>query len=349
MELSRRRGVKTVGKSMSTKTPFFKAFGPLLFGRPGKKTLQKIGRINSLQELYEIFGHLLPDGLLAATEKGANSRDRLFNTEVTFWAFAAQILSPGTACREILRRVEAWWQEFGDEGAPSSSTSAYCQARARLEPAVLELIRAEIAWSLEKNVLKEERWLGGRTIKIVDGTGISMPDTPENQALWPQSAEQQPGCGFPMMKLVGLFSLSSGAFLESVSGNKHVHESTLFRGLWGKLQKGDILLADRGFSSYAAIAGLQQQRGVDSVMRLHQMRKSDFRAGTCLGPQDRLVVWQKPKQTEAWSTAEYAALPETLTLRMIRLTVAVAGFRTKSVVLITTLLNPEVYPADELR
>jgi len=349
MELPRRRAVKTVAKCMSNKTPFFKAFGPLLFGRPARKTLGKIGRINSLQDLYEIFGHLLPEGLLAATEKGTNSRDRLFNTEVTFWAFAAQILSPGTACREILRRVEAWWQEFGDEEAPSSSTSAYCQARARLEPAVLELIRAEIAWSLEKNVLKEERWLGGRTIKIVDGTGISMPDTPENQALWPQSSEQQPGCGFPMMKLVGLFSLSSGAFLESVSGNKHVHESTLFRGLWGKLQKGDILLADRGFSSYAAIAGLQQQRGVDSVMRLHQMRKSDFRAGTCLGPEDRLVVWQKPKQTEAWSAAEYAALPETLTLRMIRLTVAVAGFRTKSVVLITTLLDPEAYPADELR
>lgn len=335
---------------MSNKTPFFKAFGPLLFGRPAGRTLKKLGRLNSLQELYEIFGHLLPDGLLAATEKGTNSRTRLFNTQVTFWAFAAQILSPGTACREIVRRVEAWWQEgFGGGEAPSSSTSAYCQARARLEPAVLELIRAEIAWCLEKNVLQEERWLGGRAIKIVDGTGISMPDTPENQALWPQSGGQQPGCGFPMMKLVGLFSLGSGAFLESVSGNKHVHESTLFRGLWGKLQKGDILLADRGFSSYAAIAGLQQQRGVDSVMRLHQMRKSDFRTGRRLGPEDRLVVWQKPQRTETWSAEEHAALPETLTLRMIRLRVAVAGFRTKSVVLVTTLLDPEAYPAGELR
>jgi hypothetical protein len=337
-------------KIMASKTPFFKAFGPLLFGRPAAGPLKKLARLTALQELYEIFGHLLPEGLLAASKKGVNSRDRLFNPEVTFWAFAAQILSPGTACREIVRRVEAWWQEGRGGGpAPSSSTSAYCQARARLEPAVLELIRGEIAWNLEKNVLQDERWLGGRTIKIVDGTGISMPDTAENQALWPQSGEQQAGCGFPMMKLVGLFSLSSGALLESVTGNKHVHESTLFRGLWGKLQKGDIVLADRGFSSYAAIAGLQQQRRVDSLMRLHQMRKADFRTGRRLGPEDRLVVWQKPQRTESWSEEEFAALPETLTLRMIRLRVAAPGFRTKSVVLVTTLLDPVAYPAEEVR
>jgi len=231
---------------MSSKTPFFQAFGPLLFGRAAPRLMRKVGRLNSLQELYELFGHLLPDHLLAASEAGVNSRDRVFNTQVTFWAFAAQILSPGTACREIVRRVEAWWQEtFGDEDAPSTSTSAYCQARARLDPATLELVRGQIAWSLERNVLAEERWLGGRPVKIVDGTGISMPDTPENQALWPQSRTQAPGCGFPAMKLVGLFSLGSGALLEAATGNLHVHESTLFRTLWSKLQKGDIVLADR--------------------------------------------------------------------------------------------------------
>jgi hypothetical protein len=337
-------------KTMSSKTPFFKAFGPLLFGRPARRILQKIGRLDSLQELYEIFGHLLPDELLAASEAGVGSRERVFSKQVTFWAFVAQILSPGTACREIVRRVEAWWQETrSDQPAPSSSTSAYCQARARLEPAALRLIRGEVAFALEKNVLKDERWLSGRTVKIVDGTGLSMPDTAENQALWPQSSAQEPGCGFPMLKLVGLFSLSSGAILESAWGSQRVHESTLFRGLWSNLQKGDILLADRGFSSYAAIAGLLQQRGVDSVMRLHQMRKSDFRTGRRLGPDDRLVVWQKPQRTEAWTEEEYAALPETLTLRMIRLKVTSPGLRTKSVVLVTTLLDEATYPAEELR
>ena len=350
MEIAREGGAGLLEKSMASKTPFFKAFGPLLFGRPAGRAMAKLGRLNSLQELYEIFGHLLPERLLAPTEKGINSRERLFSTQVTFWAFAAQILSPGTACLEIVRRVEAWWQERTGAGeAPRSSTSAYCQARARLDPAALELIRAEIAWSLERNVLSEERWLGGRTVKIVDGTGISMPDTPANQELWPQSGEQEAGCGFPAMKLVGLFSLASGALLATATGNKHEHESTLFRTLWGKFQKGDIVLADRGFSSYATLAGLQRQRGVDSVMRLHQMRKADFRSGRRLGPEDRLVVWKKPQRTEAWSETEFAGLPETLTLRMIRLRVAAPGFRTKSVVLVTTLVDAEAYPAEQLR
>jgi hypothetical protein len=351
MDLARHGRAERLGKSMPNTTPFFKAFGPLLFGRPARRTLQKIGRLNSLQELYELFGHLLPEQLLAASEKGVNSRDRLFSTQVTFWAFAAQILSPGTACREIVRRVEAWWQEsVGGDQAQSSSTSAYCQARARLEPATLELIRGELCWSLERNVSKEERWLGGRPVKIVDGTGISMPDTPENQALWPQPTSQQPGCGFPMLKLVGLFSLSSGALLEAATGNLHAHDSTLFRGLWSKLRKGDIVLADRGFCSYATLAALQGQRGVDCVMRLHQARSADLRRGRALGPQDRLVVWQKPAQrTEGWSGSEFAALPETLTLRLIRLQVSAKGFRTQSVVLVTTLLDAAAYPADRLR
>jgi hypothetical protein len=343
-------GAKELEENMPSKTPFFKAFGPLLFGRPAKRAFAKLGRMDALQELYEIFGHLVPDRLLAPSDKGVNSRERIFSPQVTFWAFAAQILSPGTACREIVRRVEAWWRErFDADQTPSASTSAYCQARARLDPAVLEIVRAEIAWGLEKNVLKEERWLGGRSVKIVDGTGISMPDTEENQAQWPQPSGQEVGLGFPSMKLVGLFSLSSGALLESANGNKHVHESTLFRSLWSKLQKGDIVLADRGFCSYAAMAGLLQHRGVDSVMRLHQMRKADFRTGRRLGPDERLIVWNKPQRTEAWSEEEFAALPATLTLRLIRLRVGTPGFRTKSVLLVTTLVDPIACPADEIR
>jgi hypothetical protein len=336
---------------MPATTPFFQAFGPLLFGRPARRALQKIARIDSLAELYDLFGHLLPERLLAPAQAGAGSRQRLFSTQVTFWAFAAQILSPGTACREIVRRVEAWWQEQGgDEQGPSASTSAYCQARARLDPATLELIRGELCWSLERHVLQEERWLAGRPVKIVDGTCLSLPDTLENQALWPQPKGQQPGCGFPVLKLVGLFSLSSGALLAAQSGNLHVHESMLFRGLWDKLRTGDIVLADRAFCSYAALAALQAQRGVDSVVRLHQKRPVDFRSGQPLGPEDRLVTWQKPAQrTESWSAAEFAALPETLSLRMIRLRVTVAGFRTQRVVLVTTLLDPVAYPAEALR
>jgi hypothetical protein len=335
---------------MPNRTPFFKAFGPLLFGRPVRRALAKLERFDSLQELYELFGHLFPERLLEPSAQGRTRRERTFTAQVTFWAFVAQILSPGSSCREMVRRVDAWWQRTAGDGvALSGSTSAYCQARARLDLTALELVAGHLCWSLERNVLGEERWLAGRPVKIVDGTCLSMPDTAANQSCWPQPTSQQPGCGFPMLKLVGLFSLSSGALLETATGNLHVHESVLFRSLWNKLQPKDVILADRGFCSYATLAALQA-RGVDSVMRLHQKRPSDFRSGKALGPEDRLVVWHKPAQrTAEWSAAEFAVLPASLTLRMIGLDVAAQGFRTRRAVLITTLLDPILYPADALR
>jgi hypothetical protein len=335
---------------MANTTPFLKAFGPLLFGRRARGAVRQVDRLESLQELYELFAHLFPPRLLDTAEAGANSRQRVFTPQVTFWAFVAQVLSPASPCREVVRRVQAWWERTAHEAAGlSASSSAYCQARARLDPGALELISKHLSWSLEANVLGQERWRQGRAVKIVDGTTLSMPDTPANQERWPQPSGQKPGCGFPLMKLVGLFSLSSGALLESVTSDQHRHESLLFRALWEKLSPSDIVLADRGFCSYAALAALQR-RGVDSVMRLHQGRPVDFRHGQALGPADRLITWQKPtRRPEAWNEEEFAALPETLSLRMIRLQVAAKGFRTRTVVLVTTLLDAKLYPAKALR
>ena len=250
-----------------------------------------------------------------------------------------------------MRKVEAWWRRAQGEAftGMSASSSAYCQARARLDLQPLELICAQLAWNLARGVLEEERPLGKRPIKIVDGTMLSMPDTPENQAVWPQSSSQQPGLGFPAMKLVGVFSLESGALLESATGSLRDHESTLFRRLWGKLKRGDIVLGDRGFCSYLNLAALSQ-RGIDGVMRLHQARPLDFRAGKRLGFDDRLVTWSRPAQgPEGMSQQEFAALPGTLAVRLIRLRVSAAGFRTRTVVLATTLTDPVAYPADTLR
>jgi len=334
---------------MPNQTPFFQAFGPLLFGRPARAALARLSKLDSLQELYAIFGDLFPQRLLSPTEKGANSRRRSLPAQVTFWAFVWQVLSPGTSCRETVRKVEAWWR-WGQRGARRGlSPSAYCQARARLDSQTLKLIHDSLAWNLERNTLGAEHWLEGRVVKIVDGTMCSMPDTAANQQRWPQSSWQKPGLGFPLMKLVGLFSLGSGALLEHTTGDLHVHESQLFRQLWESLEKRDVILADRGFCSYAAIASLAL-RGVDSVMRLHALRKADFRSGKALGQGERLVTWTKPAQrTPAWSAQEFAALPEQLVLRMIRLEVAAPGFRTRRVILITTLLDCELYPAEEVR
>jgi hypothetical protein len=334
---------------MARSTPFFKAFGPLLFGRRSKSALDSIAKLESLDDLYAIFGDLFAERLLERSAKGANSRRRSLPPQVTFWAFVAQALSPKSSCREVVRRVEAWWHWGQLRSAPSVSPSAYCQARQRLSLDTLRLIRAQVAWQMERTVLKQEQWLEGREVKIVDGTSFSMPDTAANQAVWPQPSGQQPGCGFPVAKMVGLFSLSSGALLEESVGNLHVHDSLLFTSLWDRLSKGDIVLGDRGFCSYGAMAALLG-RGVDSVMRLHQLRKTDWRRGRHLGPGDRLVTWSRPGPApEHWTQAQWDLLPAQLSVRLVRVIVQTPGFRTRTVLIATTLCDPQLYPADALR
>jgi hypothetical protein len=334
---------------MASRTPFFKAFGPLLFGRRNQSALDSISKLDGLDDLYAIFGDLFAERLLERSDKGANSRVRVLPPHVTFWAFVAQALSPKSSCREVVRRAEAWWRWGQLRSAPKVSASAYCQARQRLNLSTLRLIREQVAWQVERTVLKAERWLEGREVKIVDGTSFSMPDTAANQAVWPQPRGQQPGCGFPVAKMVGLFSLASGALLEESVGNLHVHDSLLFASLWDRLSKGDIVLGDRAFCSYGAMAALHQ-RGVDTVMRLHQLRKTDWRRGQRLGPGDRVVTWTKPtRPPEHWLQAQWELLPAQLAVRLLRVVVETAGFRTRTVLLATTLSDAELYPADALR
>jgi hypothetical protein len=334
---------------MPLKTPFFKAFGPLLFGRGKTSTLRAVAELESLEDLYAIFGHLFEVHLLEPTAKGVNSRSRRLSAAVTFWAFVAQALSPRSSCREVTRRMEAWWRWGNLRSAQTITPSAYCQARQRLTLDTLQLIAGQVAWSMERHVLKNERWRAGREVKIIDGTGLSMPDTPANQAAWPQPVGQKPGCGFPVLKMAGLFSLASGALLEYTTDHHHTHDSTLFRQLWPKLKKGDIVLADRAFCSYGAMAALQH-RDIDTVVRLHQLRKSDLRFGRRLGIGDRLVVWNKPKSCpEVWSKDEFERLPAQLPVRLVRTVIAAAGFRTRAVLIATTLTDAEKYPADAIR
>ncbi len=335
---------------MPNRTPFFQAFGPLLFGRRPRSAIEKVKKIGSLGELYELFGDLLPEGLLSASEEGPNSRERILTPKMTFWAFVSQVLDVGSSCRDVVRKVEAWWRWMQKDRREEAALtpSAYCQARARLDMQTLRLIHGHLAWSLERRVPGSQLWLG-RRVKIVDGTTLSMPDTSGNQQRWPQSTSQKEGLGFPCMKLTGIFCLASGGLADYATGTLHQHESVLFRSLWEKLEKGDVMLGDRGFCSYAALAGLSQ-RGIDSVMRLHQARKVSFREGRRLGKDDRLVTWQKPAQrTEAWSREEWEALPGSLSLRLIRLHVRMPGFRTREVTLVTTLTDAIAYPADALR
>jgi len=337
---------------MSLCTPLFAAFKTLLFGKPRLSAIEKLlrrdGRPHSLSQYQEAFGHFIPQALLACAAEGINSRARMFPPVVIFWAFLAQVLERGSSCRDALRRITAWWQ-FEDPTAPlpSTKTGGYCQARARLADPVLAQIGTHLADQLERNVPTEERWQG-RRVKIIDGTGASMPDTAENQAVWPQPRSQKPGCGFPQVKLVGLFSQGSGALLHLAEGNIHQHELLLARQLWPHLEPADVVLADRGFCSYLDLSEIARL-GADAVMRLHQARRADFRQGRRLGPHDRLVTWQKPAQCPAsWTPEAFAALPATLTLRLVRYRIETAGFRSEEVILVTTLLDAAAYPVSAL-
>jgi hypothetical protein len=336
---------------MRSSTPFFQAFGPLLFGRAPKSPLadllKKVKNISSLADLMAAFGCLIPEALLAPAKKGAHSRQRQYSRATTFWAFLSQVLSPGCACREAVRKVQAWFALQGGDIDPSGDTTAYCNARKKLDDKMLQRIHQQLADQIQRKSPLSDLWRGHH-VKVVDGTTLSMPDTASNQADYPQPSSQKPGCGFPCMKLVGLFSLATGALLDFAKDNLHIHESVLFRKLWRLLRPGDLLLADRGFCSYFALATLLDGN-VQSLMRLHQARRHDLRQGKCLGPNDRLVTWQKPAQRPAGLTeAQFDALPAVLQVRIVKLDVSAKGFRTRAITLVTTLLDASLYPLQAL-
>ena len=336
---------------MDQNTQFLPGLSHLLCGRQRRSQLDQLRaqseqwRQSTLSRLCEIFGPWLPTALLAPTAKGINSRQRTYPLPLTFWAFLSQVLSPGSSCREVVRKVQAWYAPQNQR--PDSGTSAYCQARRRLPLACLTELHQTLAAKLSARITTPERWLG-RCVKVVDGTGVSMPDTVANQKVWPQPAGQKPGCGFPVVKLAACFCLASGALLQWVEGTLKEHDFRLLQKLRFAFNKGDVVLADRGFSSFPSLATLLAC-GVDAVMRVHHFRKLDWRAGQRLGRRDRLVTWKKNQfQGKLWTAAQWAQLPGELTVRLVEIVVTVPGFRTQKLVLVTTLLDAQTYSAEAL-
>jgi hypothetical protein len=324
-------------------TPLFPAWRGR-FANLGRR-LNRV-RQQSLLQLDLLLYPLLPAGLLSQADEGPNSRERVYTIRRTFFGFLFQVLKPECSCREIVRQILALCALHTEEDSASPSTSAYCQARQRLPWDILPRLRCALAARADRAC---ELWKGF-CIKVVDGTGISLPDTPKNQRAYPQPGGQKPGCGFPLLKLVGVFSLATGALLDYAKGNKHQHELGLLQRLLDTFKAGDLLLADRGFSTYALMA-LLWLRDAHSLFRLHHARPRDFRKGKRLGKDDRLLVWRKP---DPWQkprfipTSLWRRLPKELSVRMVRFTLEIPGYRTKSVTLITTLLDPKLYPAAEL-
>jgi hypothetical protein len=262
-------------------TPFFPAFRAWL--APLGRRLRPL-RPQSLGHLELLLAPFLPPGLLAQADEGPNSRDRIFSVRRTFFGFLYQVLQPKTPCREIVRPIQALFA-LHDQGPVDEGTGAYCQARKRLPLDTLCRVRVAVAAAGDKAA---ELWHGLRP-KVIDGTTVSAPDTPKNQRAYPPSASQKPGCGFPLIRLVGVFSLASGVLLDYAKGNKHQHEVRLLWKLFETFKRGDLAVADRGFCSYVwmALFGL---RGVASLFRLHQARPADLRRGKRLGRNDRLFT-----------------------------------------------------------
>jgi len=214
---------------MNSSTPFFKCFGPLLFGKPPVSALAeafaKFSECTSLSLLRKTFGAYIPQALLARTPSGTNNRRRIFSLDVVFWSFFDQVQTPNGSCREAVRKVMALWRRRfprENDSAMSADTSAYCQARAKIPLDVMDKINAHLVDRIQSHIPHDQLWYG-RHVKLVDGTGLSLPDTPANQAHWPQSKSQQPGCGFPSMSLTGIFCLLTGALLKAAHGDRHTH------------------------------------------------------------------------------------------------------------------------------
>ena len=270
-------------------------------------------------------------------------RERLFSPVVTFWMFLSQVLSDNASCQEMVAKaLAALWLTEAKQA--SADNSAYCQARKRWPEFLLQDLAQQTATELECQVSSRQLWRG-RRVKIVDGSSVSMPDTRANQRAYPQPEGQKPGCGFPVMRLVVVFSLATGVILRAARGSLLKSERALLQCLTEIFLPGEILLADRGFCSFADLYMLMS-RGVDAILRQHSNRSAGVRCKQRLGRGDRLVEWiLSNRLPPAWMDPKtWQEMPKTLTLREITYMVPVKGFRSKRMVLVTTLTDAKIFP-----
>jgi hypothetical protein len=276
--------------------------------------------------------------------------DVTYTPAVTLWAFLSQMLFTGEqrSCVAAVARVAAV-EALRGRVVSDTNTGAYCRARCRIPETVPQRLALVLARDCETQLPDEWRWKGRRTL-LVDGSTISMPDTPANQAEYPQPSSQAEGLGFPIMRVVALISLAtamvSGFAMGPYSG-KETGETALFRQLWELLQPGDVVVADRYYAGWFLIA-LLHELGVDVVTRLHQHREADFRRGRRLGADDHLVEWPKPQRPDWLDQKTYDRLPDTLSMREMKFAVRERGFRTQSMIVVTTLGDDQEVTREDL-
>jgi hypothetical protein len=285
-------------------------------------------------------------------QAGQQWRRSFWSPPVTVLTFLMQVLNPVKTLRAaVADTLSQWYGEEADEDLPSADPSAYSQARQKVPEAALRTLLDDATRQV-RAVAGDDRLWCGRVVKIIDGSSVSMPDTPDLQQAFPQPAGQTKGCGFPVAYLTAMFDWGTGAVLDWRMGSHHDSEISMFRSMLDHFGPGTVALADRYYCSYVDVARLME-RGAEVVFRLHERRSHDFRQGQPLGPNDRLVTWHRPRrwlESFGISRAQFEALPQQITLRMVRTTPGTApkGFRSKEIVIITTLLDPVEVSVDQL-
>ena len=291
-----------------------------------------IGRRARSTETVEFFKVLTSPQLLQTTEALLpEHRERLYSPTVTLSMFMRQVLEADGSCQKA---VNGWAAQRTADGLSPCSvrTGAYCRARQRLPLEMVSALTRQTGRLLSQKALAQWLWRG-RAVKLVDGTGLSMPDTPQNQALYPQPSTQAPGVGFPLARLVMVICLATGAALDAAIGphsGKGSGELGLVRRLLEGFRPGDVMLADALYCNYFLIASLMAA-GVDVLFEQNGSRITDFRRGQSLGTRDHVVRWPKPVARPEWMTPEqYAHFPGEITLREVKVA---------HQVLVTTLLD----------
>lgn len=305
----------------------------------------------------DITACLSPEAITDACRAvGHRWRDRALSPVTTVYLFLLQILHGNTACQHVV--------QFG---VWRFTESAYCQARKRLPLAVLQVLLERVTAMVRQTTQASSLWLGRHRVWIVDGSTFSMPDVEELRRHFGQPTGQRPGCGFPLAKFLALVDLATGMISKVVTAPHRTHESILVTPAHDGLEAGDVLVGDRAYCSIAHVVFLVQH-GIHAVFRPHQQIIVNFKPGrehvmpTATNPRrglprsrweraislnDQVVTWFKPKEPLLWMTPEqFAALPQETTVRELRYRVETPGFRTREIVLVTTLLDPEVYSAE---
>jgi hypothetical protein len=278
--------------------------------------------------------------LLAIVNQSSSCRNRIYTPLVTLKAFIFQVLSADGSCRQAVSHVLSERLLQG-QTANSVNTGAYCEARKRLPLEALKESVESTGKSLHQQAHPDWLWKG-HNILLTDGTTVLMPDTPENQAVFPQQSYQKPGLGFPIVRIVGLISLTVGSVISYATGcyqGKGSGETSLFSQLLGSIEQGYLLLADRYYCTWTILA-LMLQQGAFMLVQNHANRKANFSLGQQLGVKDHLVEWEKPKRKPDWiSQHDYDALPDKILIR---------EFAVDGKVYVTTLLNAKKYHRKEL-